>query len=137
MSTEVPSYDYDWEQGADLVFTMTYAVGADEDSADPVDLTDYSIRMDISDGTSRIYSFNSDDLTSPVDNIDEATLGSDGSINIVIDRSLTLTGGAVFTAMAAGKTVFFYDVFLRDGDSKQKKILKGTITVNKSYTLWA
>lgn len=138
MSTDVPTYAYVWEQGADLVMQMVYKTGADVGSATPVDLTGYNVRMDISDGTTRVYSFNSVALTdvTPTDSTLEATLDSSGNINITVPRSLTLTGGAVYTAMNAGKTVFFYDVFLRDPSGKQKKILSGQITVNKSYTLW-
>lgn len=138
MSTDVPSYDYTWEQGDDLVLQMIYTSGADAGSATPVDLTGYNVRMDISDGTTRVYTFNSITVTdvSPTDSTLEATLDSSGNILITIPRSLTLAGGAVYTALAAGKKVFFYDVFLRDTLNKQKKILEGTITVNTSYTLW-
>lgn len=140
-------YNYTWDQGADLVLTMVYKVGPDAASAEAVDLTGYSVRMDIRkdtiDGT-RVWTFNSADIagdvavdvTGPADN--EATLGADGTITINVPRALTLPpSGAVYTQLVAGSNTFAYDVFLRNAANKQSKIMEGTITVVKSATLWA
>lgn len=143
----VAVHNYTWEQGEDLVLSMLYKqgpVGAEV----PVDLTGYQLRMDIvTPAGERKYTFNSDaiidvDPTTPElegDTEEEAVLGADGSIAITIPRTLTLPGGEVYDDITATPPVntFNYDVFLRDPSDKQKKILKGTITVEKSVTLWA
>ena len=138
--------DYVIEQGEDTEVTLVYKTKATpEDEALPVDLTGYSARMDIAiQGTStRVWTFNSSDDAgaSPIDETgnqdNEATLGSDGTISINIPRSLSLSGGPIFINMAAGKFLYAYDLFLRNPEGKQKKVLKGTITVTPSVTLWA
>lgn len=141
------TYDYTWDQGADLDISMIYKVGADVASATAIDLTNYSVRMDIRkdtiDGT-RVYTFNSEDIAGDAavdvagatDN--EAVLGADGSIKISVPRSLTLPpSGAVYTQMVSGSYKFYYDIMLRNKTTnKQVKILQGIITVAKSATLW-
>jgi hypothetical protein len=113
----------------------------------PVDLTNYAVRMDIRTAdTARtyVYTFNSEDITEipSVDNTgssdNEAVLGSDGSINIVVPRSLTLPGGTVANYITASNTnALIYDIFLRNKTTnKQNKILAGSISVNRSVTLW-
>ncbi len=142
----IPTEPLVWEQGADLTVSMIYRKGATEETATPVDLTGFSLRMDInkSDGT-RIFTFNSDDI--PETGVDEpgaadneATLGADGSIKILVPRAITLPGGIVYNTMQgpSGESIFNYDIFLRDNQAppKQKKILQGQITINKSVTLW-
>lgn len=136
----VPIQNYVWQQGEDLVISLVYKEGQ-TDAEVPVDLTGYKLRMDICDSNGPLFSFNSDDFTDgTLDNIgaadNEAVLGVDGSINISVPRSLTLAGGAVFNAMST-TPLFNYDIFLRDPQDKQHPILRGTITVEKSYTLWA
>lgn len=139
----VGTYNWTWEQGDDLVMSMIYKEGP-EGSEVPLDLSAYSLRMDVVNTTTnaRIFTFNSADIAEagvdvvgPADN--EATLGADGSIRVVVPRSLTLPGGAVYAAMQAGKIlVMQYDMFLRGADNLQRKFMKGTITVNPSYTIW-
>lgn len=140
------TFNYTWGQGEDLVLSMLYKegpVGAEV----PVDLTGYSLRMDIvTPNGDRRYTFNSEDIpdvdpgagTTP-DTDKEAVLGADGTINITVPRSLTLPGGVLHTDITAPTPLltFNYDVFLRNPANQQKKILKGTITVEKSYTLWS
>jgi len=142
----VDPYNFTWEQGEDFTFQLIYKTGT-IGAETPVNLTGYSLRMDIyGTPTGRIYTFNSvdiADLDGPGAGIEgdtnkEAVLGTDGTINISIPRSLTLPGGAIYTELVAGRNVFQYDIFLRDNGTpaKQMKILNGTITVNKSVTLW-
>jgi len=138
--------NYAWEQGEDAEVNLIYKEKATpEATALPVDLTGYSVRMDISkasDGT-RVWTFNSSDNAgaSPIDEVgsadNEAVLNSSGEISISIPRSLTLPGGAIATAVTAGVLVFKYDLFLRSPSNKQKKLLTGQITINPSTTLWA
>lgn len=137
----VPTYNYTWGQGEDLIISLIYKTGP-VGLETPVDLTGYSLRMDVADSTGRLFTFNSDDIDEPAADVvgpadNEATLGADGSINIVVPRSLTLPGGAVYDNIVAENNVFFYDIFLRDTFDKQRKILRGQITVEPSYTLWA
>lgn len=110
----------------------------------PVDLTGYSLRMDVvqSGVGTRVFTFNSDDIDDPAaDNVgpadNEAVLGSDGTITIVVPRSLTLTGGAVANLFnASDSLVLNYDIFLRNPAGLQSKILRGNVTVERSYTKW-
>lgn len=131
----IATYNWTWQQGEDLLMDFVYKegpVGAEV----PVDLTGYALRMDIVSNKTLIFTFNSDD--EDTETSDEVTLGADGNISIVVDRDLTLPGGAVFDLLAAATpvSVFPYDVFLRNPAGRQQKILKGTITVETSYTLW-
>lgn len=137
--------NYTWEQGDDSEVELVYKEKADADSpATPVNLTSYSVRMDIAKQSDsvRVWTFNSSDNagTSPIDEVgpadNEVTLGSDGTISIIVPRSLTLPGGAIHAAVQSGTLVFKYDVFLRTPAGKQKKVLQGTITINPSVTLW-
>ena len=143
MST--PTRDFTWVQGADLTLNFVYKEGDDPETATPVDLTDYQLRMDVVSQDVppvRIVTLNSDDITDgDVDDVgsadNEATLGADGSIAITISRALTLEGGPIYDQMQAFAFTFKYDIFLRDGDGLQHPILKGSITVEPSVTLWA
>lgn len=149
----VATHNYTWQQGEDLVLSMLYKegpVGAEV----AIDLTGYALRMDIvgSDGVRR-YTFNSDDIAEVgVDEVgtadNEAVLGADGTINITVPRTLTLTNGELWADLTnpTPNLTFQYDVFLRNVSGapggtipvgNQKKILKGSITVEKSVTLWA
>lgn len=138
--SDVPTNDYTWQQGEDLVLSLIYNEGPEGDET-PVDLTGWSLRMDIVDEDTRLFTFNSDDI--PVSGVDvagdadnEAILGNDGSISIVVPRALTLVNGAVYSRFLNGTTDYHYDIFLRNPANNQWPILRGTITVKKSYTLW-
>lgn len=139
-----PVYNPLWPQGEDLVFTLIYEEGP-EGSLVPVDITGYTVRMDLvnpQNDNAVVYTFNTAEQEDP----DEVTIqpgAVTGLINIVVPRSLTLPGvpdnGAVYDLMEAETpvTVFNYDIFLRNTDDKQKKLLRGTVTIEPSYTLWA
>lgn len=138
----VAVYNWTWQQGDDLVMTFIYKEGP-SGSEVPVDLTGFSLRMDIVQGATRLYTFNSADITDvdpggPVlpDTNKEAVLASNGTVTITVPRSLTLPGGSVNAIMTSGNTVVNYDIFLRNASGKQAKILRGTITIEPSYTLW-
>lgn len=145
----VPTRTYQWEQGTDLVMKYIYRTGPDAGSMTPVDLTNYSVRMDLR-ATSlvgdKVWTFNSNDIADvdPItpgdqpDNIKEVVLGSDGSISITVPRSLTLPGGTVYAKMTETPpvTIFVSDIILRDAAGKQSKIISCTISVNASATLW-
>jgi hypothetical protein len=142
-----------WPQGSDLPIEMRYKEGPDLDSAVVVDLSSgYTLRMDVVVPATkeRIYTFNTAAIadvdpgagTIP-DNTLEGTLSSGAggtpNISIQVPRSLTLPGGAIHTKMIAGQgtLVFGYDIFLRhNASNSQEKILRGTITIEESYTLW-
>lgn len=134
--------NWTWQEGEDLTMSLVYNEGPVGSEA-PVNLTGYSLRMDVVKDGVRVFTFNSDDIAEagvdvvgPADN--EATLGADGTINIVVPRSLTLPGGAV-AALYVGNDeslLLNYDIFLRNTSGLQSKILRGTITVERSYTLW-
>lgn len=152
--------NFTWEQGADLVIELKYKEGATVETATTIDLSqetdpgtpDYEVRMDVvaSDDLQRLYTFNSNELADvdpdvPVvpDSVVEGTLtngaGDTPNIHVTVPRSLTLPDGAIYTRMTGASpiTTFFYDLFLRNNlTGKQSKILTGTITVEKSYTLW-
>lgn len=135
----VPTYNFTWQQGEDGVIALVYKVGSPE--AVPVDLSsDYEVRMDVSNSDDVVlFTFNSEDIpTSPRDNPgtsdNEGTLGADGEILILVPRSASLPGGALVNDI--GETLT-YDLFLRNSLlNHQKKILKGTIKIEESVTLW-
>lgn len=143
----VPTLAMLWESGEDTDISFVYKVGA-VGSEIEVDLsTDYSVRMDIrSNDTSStlLYTFNSEDIEEipPVDIVgpadNEVVLGEDGSISIPVPRALSLPGGAIFEYMKTNAiNSFVFDVMLRRKSiDKQKKILSGTIAINKTVTYW-
>ncbi len=131
----IPTYDFVWQQGEDGTINLVYR----RDGA-TVNLTGYKLRMDVrSEVGAALFTFNSDDIvevpsvdaTGATDN--EAVLGADGSIKIVVPRSTSLNDGAFVPSI--GKALP-YDIFLRDTNNKQRKIMKGTITIESSQTRW-
>lgn len=143
----------EWHQGEDLTISLIYKTtssfeGEEPTEPTPVDLTGYTVRMDISTlDYQRLYTFNSDVITDvdpetegDVEDAEiDATLGGPtGEIKINIPREITLPDGPLFTFLDANPpvTTFTYDVFLRDPDDNQKKILRGSISIEKSVTLW-
>lgn len=129
----IPTHDFVWQQGEDGIISIVYK----DSNNNPIDLTGASLRMDVAsqgNPATVLYTFNSEDLTDPVDTNKEATLGGTaGTINIVVPRSVTLTGGALFSSI--GQALSF-DIFLRQG-STQKKLLTGSISIQPSVTKWA
>lgn len=149
-----------WQQGADLTIELKYKEGATTETAVTIDLSqetnpgtpDYEVRMDVvaSDDLARLYTFNSAELADvdPSENVEPDTTvesvltdgaGDTPNIHVVVPRSLTLPDGSIYARMTGASpiTSFFYDLFLRNNlTNKQVKILTGTITVEKSYTLW-
>lgn len=148
----VATYNWNWQEGEDLVMSLVYKEGPEGEEL-PVNLsTGYILRMDIvkSDAPSqRLYTFNSDEIVdvdpstegnqpeTPV--LDEAVLSDDGTITITVPRALTLYGGAVANVWTGNDPLFLnYDIFLRNTvTGLQSKILRGVITVERSYTKWA
>lgn len=133
MANTVPSYNLVWQQGEDGEISIVYKVN---DIA--VDLTGYSLRMDIKVGGSGtiLLTLNSADADAGGETTsgDEVLLNNLGEIYIVIPRSASLNGGPLFNHI---DTALTYDMFLRDTFNKQRKILQGTITIQKSVTLWS
>jgi hypothetical protein len=145
---------FTWAVGEDLSVDLIYKEGPDEESATAVNLSSgYSVRMDIVVPATgeRVYTFNSESLADvdPVlagaqpDAVVEGVLSSGAggtpNISISVPRSLTLPNGAIWAKYTGTPKVvsFNYDIFLRNtATDKQVKILKGTITVEESYTLW-
>jgi len=140
----VATANWTWQEGADLVMSFIYKEGLEGDEM-PVDLTGYQLRMDVVSASERVFTFNSDDIDDVAVDVvglsdNEATLGSDGSVKIVVPRALTLPGGPVFDLFPVdpqASLLLNYDIFLRKiATNTQDKILRGTITVERSYTLW-
>jgi hypothetical protein len=129
----VPTYDVLWQQGEDGEINMIYSY-----NGAPVDLTGYSLRMDVRNAAgAQLFVFNSSDVSDPLDSVgtadNEAVLGSDGSINILIPRAASLGSGPFANMMGEELS---YDIFLRSPANKQRKILKGTIIFEASATRW-
>lgn len=137
----IATYNWTWQEGEDLVMPFVYKAGPDGQEV-AVDLTGYQLRMDVVSGGNRLFTFNSDDIDETgVDNVgpadNEATLQSDGTINIVVPRSVTLPGGAIAAVFVGSEAlVLNYDIFLRNPAGLQSKIMRGNITVERSYTKW-
>jgi hypothetical protein len=134
---------------------MIYKEGATVETAVAKDLSSgYSLRMDlvVPATKARIYTFNTVAMTdvdpgagTVADSVVEGVLtsgaGGTPNINILVPRSLTLPpSGAVYQKLIDTPTpvsLFNYDVFLRHiASDRQAKILKGTISIEESYTLW-
>lgn len=140
------TYNYSWEQGSDLVIALVYKAGP-EGSAVPVNLTNYSFRMDIVAPNKKVLTVLNDKLINDTDPFTsgnqsdsnyEVTLGNDGSIQITLSRALTLPGGVFYKYLNAQDEInsFKYDMFLRDSTGYQRKVMEGNITLNKSVTMW-
>jgi len=140
------SIDYEWEQGDDLTISLVYKTGPAGATA-PVNLTAYKFRMDIVAPDGKMVSVLNDESipdTDPfvagatADTTYEVTMDAVGNIVISLSRAMTLPGGVLFDYISANPSnnVFAYDMFLRDGANKQTKILEGSITINKSVTMW-
>lgn len=140
------SVDYEWDQGADLTINLVYKSGP-EGATVAVDLTTWKFRMDIIAPDGKVLSVLNDEAitdTDPfvagatADNAFEVTMTALGGIVITLSRALTLPGGVFFQYINANpsKNEFAYDMFLRSGTGVQTKILEGSITINKSLTLW-
>ena len=140
------SIDYEWEQGDDLTITLVYKSGP-EGATVPVDLTAYKFRMDIVAPDGKVVSVLNDETIadtdpflagSQADTTYEVTMDASGNIVITLPRTLTLPGGGLYNYITANpnQNVFSYDMFLRNATNKQTKILEGSITINKSVTMW-
>jgi hypothetical protein len=130
------SVNFRWPQGEDLNIQLIYKEGASSKVAKAIDLSGYSLRMDIfsADGSS-LYEYTS--MNNP------GTLGSglngEPNVNIFLPRSLTLPGGTIYTKMTdnPSQTAFNYDLFLRNlSTTRQFKVIRGMISIEKSVTLW-
>lgn len=140
------TYNYEWNQGEDLLIALVYKSGP-VGSAEPVDLNLYSFRMDIVAPNGKVLSVVNDDTIPDADPYEagaqedaayEVTMNNLGEIRIDLSRALTLPGGAFYKYLNANPAVktFSYDMFLRDNNGKQKKIMAGTITIERSVTHW-
>lgn len=121
-----------WQQGEDGEINLRYSVMVGEDKT-YVDLTDYSLRMDIV-GTDANYSLNSEDSNPATE--DEVTLnynGELGRIRIVVPREASIGAGTLTPGIGEALT---YDIFLRNPEGLQKKIMRGTIIIEASTTIW-
>ena len=130
--------NFRWGQGEDLTIELIYKEGEDPKTAVAVPLgAGYDLRMDIVNPSNGLL------ITSLTSEDDEVILssGEDDTPNITVylPRALTLSGGEIYTVMLPPTNLssFSYDIFLRNTQSdRQIKILKGTITVEDSHTLW-
>jgi hypothetical protein len=140
------TYDFNWAQGEDKILSMVYKSGP-VGSADVVDLGNHKLRMDIVAADNRVLVVTNDESiadTDPytagpqADSSYEVTMTGAGLIKIELSRVLTLPGGPLYKYLIANPPirVFSYDIFLRDAFAKQKKIMQGTITIERSVTHW-
>lgn len=129
--------NFRWPQGEDLNIQLRYKEGDTTSSAVVVPLSEgYEARMDIVAPTT------GNSLLTLSSNTGEITLsnGSNGGPNIEVyaPRAATFYPGAVYTYVTTqGAGALVYDLFLRNTQTnKQVKILRGTITLEKSNTQW-
>lgn len=141
------TYDYEWAQGEDLTISLIYKSGPPGETL-PVDLTGYSFRMDIVAPRGKPLAILNDKNiadTNPfkegnqADTSYEVTMTAQGLITITLSRHLTLPGGHFYPFLTANPPVqrFAYDMFLRDSLNKQRKIMGGFISIDRSVTSWA
>lgn len=140
------TYDFNWAQGEDKILALTYKSGPVGESA-PVDLGNHKLRMDIVAPNGKVLTVANDEEIADhdpykagdqPDNSYEVILTGTGGITINLSRALTLPGGPFHPYLSANPPVrtFAYDMFLRDASGYQKKIMQGTITVERSVTHW-
>lgn len=67
---------------------------------------------------------------------DEITFSEGGLIRIAVSREKTLTGEIAEALTNATAAVYVYDLFVRNPEGYQKKIMEGEITVKRSITKW-
>ena len=121
-----------WQQGEDGEINLRYSVVVNGVPT-YVDLTGYSLRMDII-GPDANYSLNSEDSNPATE--DEVTLndgGVLGAIRIVVPRTASIGAGTLTPGIGEALD---YDIFLRNPEGLQKKIMKGTIIIEASTTIW-
>ena len=139
-------FDFEWNQGEDYTLSLIYTSGP-SGSEVPVDLTLYSLRMDIVGPDGKILTvLNDESITdadpftagNQTDSTYEVTMSNAGVIKITLSRGLTLPGGVFYRYINSNPATadFSYDIFLRDSTNKQRKIMYGDITVVKSVTKW-
>lgn len=136
MAREIPEYDFVWQQGEDGEISAVYR----RDGV-AVNLTGWKLRMDVRSPTGTLlFTFNNTDITDTTQGVDnvgvadnEATLGADGTIYVVVPRATSLGEGPLVPYV---NQPLPYDIFLRDNNDLQKKILKGLITIEASQTRW-
>lgn len=140
------TYNYEWNQGEDLLIALVYKSGPIGEAV-PVDLNLYAFRMDIVGPDGKVLTVANDENIADSDPYTtgnqpdtqyEVTLKNTGEIRIDLSRALTLPGGVFYKYLSSNPPVrtFSYDMFLRDNNGKQKKIMAGTITVERSVTHW-
>lgn len=140
------TYDFNWAQGEDKILSMVYKSGP-VGASEPVDLGNHKLRMDIVAPDGKVLTVANDELiddTDPyvtgaqADSSFEVTLTGTGDIKVELSRALTLPGGPFYTYITSNPPIrtFSYDMFLRDAFGKQKKIMQGTITIERSVTHW-
>lgn len=140
------TYDFNWAQGEDKILAFTYKSGP-VGEATPVDLGNHKLRMDIVAPNGKVMTVANDETITDADpyttgdqpdNAYEVILGATGEISINLSRGLTLPGGPFHPYISANPAIrtFAYDIFLRDASGHQKKIMQGTITIERSVTHW-
>lgn len=125
--------NFTWPQGEDLIIELRYKEGPNQNRAVPVDLTGgYTARMTIANPGSPQTPLLVLDSTPEFGGIVLLSGNNEPNIRITLSRTHTLSGGP----FAAGGG-FGYDLFLRNSQNVQVKILEGIINVRRSYTQWA
>lgn len=122
--------NFTWPQGEDLYIDLRYKEGPNTKSSVAVDLRNgYSAKMGIAapGSTTPIFTASTDG-----GQIVLLSGNNEPNIRIRLDRSITLTGG-----FGAAGGSFAYDLFLRNGNGDQIKVIEGTIHIKKSVTQWA
>lgn len=119
---------FEWNQGEDFEFTITYAI-----DGTAVDLTGFDARMDIAPYTAFGYGKPLLTLNSAGEET-EMTLTNNGNIVVRVDRQHT------YGVLGVGRDtvlIYAYDLFLRERETqKQKLLLRGQIVLNRSVTQW-
>jgi len=132
------TYNIVVEQGDDIEFTITVTDGV---NPLPISAFRMDVKKQIADVTP-LFSFNTTGLTieidpdgdigeEPITDEDVEATTSSNVVTVSIDRSFTF-----LPAIKAGGQ-FLYDGFVEFVNGKRRKVLSGTIQVNKSVTQWS
>lgn len=117
-----------WHQGADLRLSFLYKEGATL-----LDLSSgYDARMDVF----TLAAPNTPVVTCTTENGRIILSKGRPNITVVLERALTLPGGAVHP-LIAGNNTFGFDLFLRNTfTNHQAKVIRGSLKMEKSGTQW-
>lgn len=121
--------NFTWPQGEDMFISLRYKEGPTAARALPVDLANgYTAQMSLANSNSPLTPVQT--YTSALGDILLYQGINEPNIKVRLPRAHTLTGGTLTPGS------YLYDIFLRNDNGDQIKVVEGTINVKRSITQW-